>query len=60
MDKKGFGIPMHDRTGRYKRSTVLRVQALVREHGWRIHPRFTEALMGLPIGWTEIEPSETR
>lgn len=58
MDGRGFGIPMHDRTGRYKRSTVLRVQGLYREHGWKIHPSFTEALMSLPMGWTEIGPSE--
>jgi hypothetical protein len=44
----GFGIPLHDRTGRYKKTTVLRVHALVGEHGWRIHPNFTEALMGFP------------
>lgn len=46
-------------TGRYKRSTVLRVHALVKEHGWRIHPNFTEALMGFPSGWSAIEGSET-
>jgi hypothetical protein len=54
MDGRGFGIPMHERSGRYKLSTVLRVQELVRDCGWRIHPNFTEALMGLPSGWTEI------
>lgn len=59
MDGRGFGIPMHDGTGRYKLSTVLRVQGLVSEHGWRIHPHFTETLMGLPLGWTEITQSET-
>lgn len=59
MDGRGFGIPMHERSGRYKRSTVLRVQELVRENGWRIHPNFTEALMDLPMGWTEIGQSET-
>ena len=59
MDGRGFGIPLHDKSGRYRRSTVTRVHALVREHGWRIHPRFTEALMGFPTGWTEIEASET-
>lgn len=59
MDGRGFGIPLHDRTGRYKRSTVLRVQELVGNHGWRIHPNFTEALMGFPLGWTEIEALET-
>jgi hypothetical protein len=59
MDGRGFGIPMHDRTGRYKKSTVSRVHALVGEHGWRIHPRFTEALMGFPMGWSAIELSET-
>jgi hypothetical protein len=58
MDGRGFGIPLNDRTGRYKKSTVSRVHALVTEHGWKIHPRFTEALMGFPSGWTEIEPSE--
>lgn len=59
MDGRGFGIPLHERTGRYKKSTVLRVHALVKEHGWRIHPNFTEALMDFPTGWSEIEPSET-
>jgi len=59
MDGRGFGIPLHENTGRYKRSTVSRVHALVKEHGWRIHPRFTEALMGFPTGWSEIEPLET-
>ncbi len=58
MDGRGFGIPLHDRTGRYKKSTVSRVHALVGEHGWRIHPSFTETLMGFPLGWTEIEPLE--
>ena len=58
MDGRGFGIPLHNKTGRYKRSTVSRVHALVGEHGWRIHPHFTEALMGFPTGWTEIAPSE--
>jgi hypothetical protein len=59
MDGRGFGIPLHDRSGRYKASTVRRIQALVAEHGWRIHPRFTEALMGLPMDHSAIEPSET-
>jgi hypothetical protein len=59
MDGRGFGIPMHERSGRYKSSTVSRVQELVRENGWRIHPNFTEALMDLPLGWTEIEQLET-
>ena len=59
MDGRGFGIPMHERTGRYKKSTVKRVHALVGEHGWRIHPNFTEVLMGFPTGWTEIAESET-
>jgi hypothetical protein len=59
MDGRGFGIPLHERTGRYKNSTVLRVHALVGEHGWRIHPRFTETLMGFPLGWSEIEPLAT-
>jgi hypothetical protein len=59
MDGRGFGIPLHDRTGRYKKSTVSRVHALVGEHGWRIHPRFTEALMGFPLEWTAIEGSAT-
>jgi hypothetical protein len=59
MDGRGFGIPLHERSGRYKKSTVRRVHALVGEHGWRIHPHFTETLMGYETGWTEIEPSET-
>jgi hypothetical protein len=57
MDERGFGIPLHENTGRYKLSTVRRVHALVGEHGWRIHPNFTEALMGLPTDWTEIKQS---
>lgn len=60
MDGRGFGIPLHDRTGRYKKSTVSRVHALVRRHGWRIHPNFTEALMGFPMDHTAIEPLEIR
>lgn len=59
MDGRGFGIPMHTRTGRYKKSTVSRVHALVGEHGWRIHPNFTEALMGFPMEWSAIEESVT-
>lgn len=59
MDRRGFGIPLHEKAGRYKRSTVRRVHDLVGEHGWRIHPRFTEALMGFPTGWSAIEQSET-
>jgi len=57
MDERGFGIPRHERTGRYKLSTVRRVHALVGEHGWRIHPNFTEALMGYPMDWTVIKES---
>jgi hypothetical protein len=59
MDGRGFGIPLHERSGRYKQSTVSRVRDLVLQHGWRIHPHFTEALMGFPIGWSAIEASET-
>lgn len=59
MDGRGFGIPLHKKTGRYKRSTVSRVHALIGEHGWRIHPNFTEALMGYPMDHTAIEVSET-
>jgi len=33
---------------------------MVGEHGWRIHPNFTEALMGFPLEWTAIEQSEMR
>lgn len=60
MDGRGFGIPLHKRSGRYRQEIVLRVQELVTANGWRIHPHFTETLMGLPLGWTEIEPSETQ
>ena len=60
MDGRGFGIPLHARGGRYKRTTVRRVQEMVGEHGWRIHPNFTEALMGFPLEWTAIEQSEMR
>jgi len=59
MGGRGFGIPLHNRTGRYKQSTVRRVQELVGKHGWRIHPNFTEALMGFPLDHSAIEPSET-
>lgn len=59
MDGRGFGIPLHERSGRYKKSTVSRVRALVQKHGWRIHPNFTEALMGLPMDFTAITASET-
>jgi hypothetical protein len=55
MDRRGFGIPLHDRSFRYNRSTTLRVQELVGKHGWRIHPNFTEALMGFPLDWSAIE-----
>jgi hypothetical protein len=59
MDGRGFGIPLHENSGRYKLSTVRRVHELVGEHGWRIHPHFTEALMGFPTDASAIEPSET-
>jgi hypothetical protein len=60
MDGRGFGIPLHhNRTGRYRETTVLRVQELVGAHGWRIHPHFTEALMGLPLDHTAIAESVT-
>jgi hypothetical protein len=59
MDGRGFGIPMHNRTGRYRQAVVSRVQELVGSHGWRIHPNFTEALMGFPTDWSAIEDSET-
>jgi len=55
MDGRGFGIPLHhNRRGRYKQSTVSRVRELVGSHGWRIHPNFTEALMGFPLDHTAI------
>lgn len=60
MDGRGFGIPLHENTGRYKLSTVRRVHELVTEHGWRIHPNFTEALMGFPMDASAIAPSETQ
>lgn len=59
MDGRGFGIPLHKRSGRYRQAIVSKVQELVTECGWRIHPHFTETLMGLSLGWTEIEPSAT-
>ncbi len=59
MDGRGFGIPLHERSGRYKKSTVSRVHGLVLKHGWRIHPHFMEALMGFPIGWSATDSSET-
>ena len=60
MDGRGFGIPLHKETGRYKLSTISRVHALVGEHGWRIHPNFTEALMDYPTDHTAIEESGTQ
>lgn len=57
-DVRGFGIPLHNRTGRYKQSTVRRVQELVVKHGWRIHPNFMEALMGFDLDVSECEQSE--
>ena len=60
MDGRGFGIPLHNKTGRYKQSTVRRVQDLVGKHGWRIHPNFTEVLMGFPLDASAITPSETQ
>jgi hypothetical protein len=60
MDGRGFGIPMHQNSGRYKKSTVSRVQELVGKHGWRIHPNFTEALMGFPLDWSAITQSVTQ
>jgi hypothetical protein len=56
MDGRGFGIPMHEKAGRYRQSIVSRVQELVGAHGWRIHPNFTETLMGYPLDWSAIEP----
>jgi hypothetical protein len=60
MGGRGFGIPLHNRTGRYKQSTVRRVQELVGKHGWKIHPNFIEALMGLPIDHSAITQLVTR
>jgi hypothetical protein len=59
MDGRGFGIPLHTKTGRYKLSTVERVHALVGAHGWRIHPHFTEALMGFETEWSATMQSVT-
>jgi hypothetical protein len=59
MGGRGFGIPMHRKSGRYRQSIVLRVQELVGKCGWRIHPNFTEALMAFPLDWSAIEESET-
>jgi hypothetical protein len=59
MDGRGFGIPLHTNTDRYKASTVRRVHALVGAHGWRIHPNFTEVLMGFPLEASAIEPLVT-
>lgn len=58
MDGRGFGIPLHNRSGRYKLATILRVHELVLKHGWRIHPHFTETLMGLPLDHSAITQSE--
>lgn len=58
-DTRGFGVPLHERSGRYRQSITLKVQELVREHGWRIHPNFTEALMPFPGDWSVTGDSET-
>lgn len=57
MDGRGFGISNNENNGRFRQSIVSRVLALTKEHGWRIHPHFTEALMAFPMDWTEITPS---
>ena len=49
------GISLQEDCDRYKSSTVLKVQELVRLHGWAIHPRFIEALMAFPEGFTAIK-----
>jgi hypothetical protein len=60
MDGRGFGIPLHhNRTCRYRATTVARVQELVGKHGWRIHPHFTETLMGFPLEWSATAASAT-
>jgi hypothetical protein len=60
MDGRGFGISNQESCDRcYKRSTILKVRELTGKHGWRIHPNFTEALMGFPLDWSAIEESET-
>lgn len=60
MGKRGFGVALsHEARGRYKRSTIQRVRALVTKHGWKIHPHFMEALMGLPLDASAITHSET-
>lgn len=59
MDGRGFGISHNENNGRFRKSIVLRVLALTKKHGWRIHPNFTEALMAFPQEWTAIEESET-
>jgi len=59
MDGRGFGIPLYaNNRGRYRESTVQRVRELVGQHGWKIHPNFTEALMGFPLEWSAIDPLE--
>ena len=59
MDGRGFGIPLHENTGLLQTLDRFKSARLVKEHGWRIHPNFTEALMGFPTGWSAIEASET-
>lgn len=43
------------RTGRYAQGGP----ALSSQLGGKLNPSFVEAMMGFPIGWTDLEPSET-
>ena len=52
---RAFGISQTGKM-RFRKSTVLRVRELVTQNGWRIHPNFTETLMGFPLDWTAVEP----
>lgn len=54
MGRKGFGLPLHGRTFRYKQATVRRVKELVGSHGWKIHPHFIETVMGFPTDASAI------
>ncbi len=58
MASRGWGL---SRTGRqrYNAETEARVRAFVEAHGWKLSPLMLEALMGFPIRWTELPPSET-
>lgn len=53
-DWRSPGDPLHPRL------TGSRGLPLTEDLGSQIHPELSEALMGFPIGWTELSPSATQ